>query len=174
MRTSVCSSLNLSILITILFFSPHILFASGWPVYVNADRIIVEKSKRTLTLYSNGNEIKQYKIALGESPEGHKTKKGDNRTPEGIYIIDARNEKSRFHKSLHISYPNENDMKNAERLGVTPGGNIMIHGLKEELIWTGKFHTVLDWTEGCIAVTNDEIEEIWDMAPDGTVVEIRP
>jgi len=139
-----------------------------------ADRILIEKKERRLTVMSKGKMLKTYKIALGGNPDGPKERRGDNKTPEGIYIIDSRNRDSRYHLSLHISYPNERDKKRARALGVSPGGDIMIHGIKNGFSWVGDFHTEADWTEGCIAVTDEEIEEIDRLAPNGTVVEIRP
>jgi len=138
------------------------------------DKVIIEKKARRLTLLSKENVIKTYKIALGRHPEGAKEKDGDNKTPEEIYKIDSRNEKSAYHLSLHISYPNETDIKRAKELGVSPGKNIMIHGMRNGLGWLGRFHTWINWTKGCIAVTNKEIEEIYKLVPIGTVVEIKP
>lgn len=139
-----------------------------------ADRIVILKSKRTLILYSNGKELKTYKVALGGQPSGAKTRQGDHRTPEGIYRIDGKNAHSRFHKSLHISYPSPQDRVRARKMGVSPGGDIMIHGLPDAYAYLGPLHRQYDWTEGCIAVTNPEIEEIWTLVPVGTEVEIRP
>jgi tetratricopeptide (TPR) repeat protein len=138
------------------------------------DRILIEKSARRLMLISQGEVLKTYKIALGGNPIGPKERQGDNKTPEGTYVIDARNRDSRFHLSLHISYPNEKDKNRAKELGVSPGGDIMIHGIKNGFSWVGDAHAGLDWTKGCIAVTNEEIEEIARLAPNGTIVEIRP
>ena len=139
-----------------------------------ADKILVEKSLRRMTLWANGQVIRTYRVALGENPVGPKEKQGDKKTPEGIYFIKGRNKSSRFFLSLHISYPNEEDTKRAKKLGVAPGGSIMIHGLKKDFAWMGESHTDKDWTEGCIAVTNEEIEEIDKLVPNGTLVEIRP
>ncbi|MFZ2197949.1 MAG: L,D-transpeptidase family protein [Thermodesulfovibrionales bacterium] len=139
-----------------------------------AEKILIEKKERRLTLISKGKVLKTYKIALGGNPNGPKERQGDNKTPEGTYIIDSRNKGSRYHLSLHISYPNEKDKKRAKELGVSPGGDIMIHGIKNGLSWVGDFHTEADWTKGCIAVTDEEIEEIDKLAPNGTIVEIRP
>lgn len=139
-----------------------------------ASRILIEKSARRLTLFSKDNLTRSYRIALGGNPTGPKERIGDKKTPEGTYIIDARNKDSRYHLALHISYPNEKDKQRARALGVSPGGNIMIHGLKNGFSWVGDFHRKVDWTEGCIAVTNEEIEEIARLVPDGTIVEIRP
>ena len=139
-----------------------------------ADKVLIEKKERRLTLLSKGEVIKIYKIALGGDPVGPKERQGDNKTPEGTYIIDSRNRASGYHLSLHISYPNEKDKMRAKKLGVSPGGDIMIHGIKNGLSWVGAFHAEVDWTEGCIAVTDEEIEEIDNLVPNGTIVEIRP
>jgi len=139
-----------------------------------ADKILIEKKERRLTLISKDKVLKTYKIALGGNPNGPKERQGDNKTPEGTYIIDSRNRDSRYHLSLHVSYPNEKDKKRAKELGVSPGGDIMIHGIKNGFSWAGDFHTEVDWTKGCIAVTDEEIEEIDKLAPNGTIVEIRP
>lgn len=140
----------------------------------SVDRILIEKSSRRLTLISQGEVLKSYKIALGGNPVGAKERKGDNKTPEGNYVIDGRNRDSRYHLSLRISYPNEKDKKRAKELGVSPGGDIMIHGIKNGFSSVGDAHAEVDWTKGCIAVTDQEIEEIDKLAPDGTIVEIRP
>ncbi len=140
----------------------------------SVDKIVIEKKARRLMLILNGDVIKTYKIALGGNPVGPKEKEGDNKTPEGTYCIDSRNNDSHYHRSLHISYPNERDRKRAKVLGVSPGGNIMIHGIKNGFSWVGDFHTEVDWTKGCIAVTDEEIEEIAKLAQNGTTVEIRP
>jgi len=139
-----------------------------------ADKVLIEKKERRLTLMSKGEVLKIYKIALGGNPEGPKERQGDNKTPEGTYFIDARNKDSDYHLSLHISYPNERDKKRAKELGVSPGGDIMIHGIKNGFSWVGDAHTEADWTKGCIAVTDEEIEEIEKLVPNGTPVEIRP
>jgi tetratricopeptide (TPR) repeat protein len=139
-----------------------------------ADKILIEKKERRLALISKDKVLKTYKIALGGDPNGPKERQGDNKTPEGTYVIDSRNRDSRYHLSLHISYPNEKDKKRARELGVSPGGNIMIHGIKNGFSWVGGSHAEIDWTKGCIAVTDEEIEEIDRLAPNGTIVEIRP
>lgn len=141
---------------------------------VKADRIVVEKAGRSLTLYRGVEVLKTYKIALGWNPEGAKEQEGDGRTPEGVYVIDGRNAQSAYHRSLHVSYPNAGDRRRAARRQVRPGGAIMIHGLPNGLGALGAAHRVRDWTAGCIAVTDDEIEEIWRMVPNGTRIEIKP
>ena len=139
-----------------------------------ADKVLIEKKERRLTLLSKGEVIKTYKIALGGNPVGPKERQGDNKTPEGTYIIDSRNGDSGYHLSLHISYPNEKDKMRAKELGVSPGGDIMIHGIKNGFSWVGTSHAEVDWTKGCIAVTDEEMEEIDKLVPNGTIVEIRP
>jgi len=138
------------------------------------DKILIEKKDRRLSLLSMGEVIRTYKVALGGNPVGPKERQGDNKTPEGSYVIEGRNKGSRYHLSLRISYPNEKDKKRARELGVSPGGDIMIHGIKNGLSQVGAAHAEVDWTQGCIAVTDEEIEEIAEAAPNGTVVEIRP
>jgi tetratricopeptide (TPR) repeat protein len=139
-----------------------------------ADRVLIEKKARRLTLFSKGEAIKTYRIALGGNPVGPKERQGDNKTPEGTYTIESRNRNSDYHLSLRLSYPDEKDKRHAKALGVSPGGDIMIHGIKNGLSWVGGFHTGIDWTQGCIAVTNKEMEEIARLTPNGTPVEIRP
>ena len=139
-----------------------------------ADKVLIEKKARRLTLFTKGEVIKTYKIALGGNPVGPKEKRGDLKTPEGTYIIDSRNGNSGFHLALHISYPNAEDKLRAKELGVAPGGDIMIHGIKNGFGPLGASHAKVDWTEGCIAVTNQEMEEIYRFVPNGTPVEIRP
>ncbi len=121
-----------------------------------------------------GKVIRSYKIGLGKSPRGHKEKQGDNKTPEGIYYISGRNENSAFYRSLKISYPNQNDIENAEKNNLSPGNNIMIHGEPKDPKIAPLWGKKRDWTAGCIAVTNEEIEEIWSLVADGTEIEIKP
>jgi murein L,D-transpeptidase YafK len=139
-----------------------------------ADRIIVHKKARTMELMHAGQMLKTYKIALGGESVGPKTRQGDHRTPEGVYVIDSRNAQSKFHRSLHISYPGASDRERARKLGVPPGGDVFIHGLPNGYGWIGAGHRARDWTDGCIAVTDQEIEEIWSLVANGTPVEIRP
>lgn len=127
-----------------------------------------------MVLLRKGRVLKTYKIALGRNPVGPKVRKGDGKTPEGLYRIDYRNPKSAFHLSLHISYPNHFDVERAKALGVSPGGDIMIHGLKKGPDWISRVHHMFNWTEGCVAVTNEEIDEIWRMVPNGAKVVILP
>ena len=141
-----------------------------------ADKILVKKSERKLYLLKDGQPIRTYRVSLGVNPKGHKERQGDNRTPEGLYYLNGRNPGSRFYKALHISYPNDKDRMVAAMRGEPPGGQIMIHGqpassriqdLQDVLKGT-------DWTAGCIAVNNAEIEEIWGYTTNGTPIEILP
>ena len=138
------------------------------------DRIVVEKSQRRMDLMSGDTVVRSYGIALGSAPEGDKQQEGDGKTPEGDYTISGRNKRSSFHLSLRISYPSAADRERARRQGASPGGDIMIHGLPNGMGLIGKLHRLRDWTEGCIAVTNPEIEEIWRLVQDGTPVQINP
>jgi murein L,D-transpeptidase YafK len=144
------------------------------PPESQADLIKVDKTARTLSLVRGADIIKTYQVSLGGAPDGHKSREGDGRTPEGRYSIDSRNSRSRFHLALHISYPNSDDRSDALRRGISPGGDIMIHGLPNGLSWLAKFHLQRDWTDGCVAVTNQEMEEIWASVATGTAIEILP
>jgi len=141
---------------------------------LQADRVLVLKKERTLELISRGKVIKSYKVALGGSPIGPKTRQGDHKTPEGVYVLDRRNAHSQFHRAIHISYPNERDRAEARKLKVSPGGDVFVHGLPNGYGFVGASHRLKDWTDGCVAVTDEEIEEIWRAVPDGTPIEIRP
>jgi murein L,D-transpeptidase YafK len=138
------------------------------------DRIVIEKKKRTLTLMHGAKILKTYQVALGGQPVGAKYRQGDHKTPEGIYSVDAKNPNSQFYKALHISYPNQTDRANARKMGVSPGGDVEIHGLGAKWGWIGAKHRLTDWTDGCIALTNEEIDEVYPLIKVGTPVEIRP
>jgi len=137
-------------------------------------KILVEKSRRRMTLFRDGDALHMYDVALGSAPVGHKQQEGDGRTPEGNYAVDFKNARSRFHLSLRVSYPRPEDRERARQHGVPPGGDIMIHGLPRGLGWLGALHLVRDWTDGCIAVTNREIEQIWALVDTGIPIEIKP
>lgn len=141
---------------------------------LTADSIVVEKSKHMLTLYQAGFAVRTYGVALGKEPTGDKQRIGDNRTPEGLFRIDYKNSQSKFHMALHISYPDAAHLQRANALGVAPGGDIMIHGLPPAFKSYGAAHREFDWTEGCIAVTDEEIEEIWRAVPQGAPIQIKP
>ncbi len=163
---------------TALLFSALLLWAAApltqTPVPVKADSILILKKDHVMELLAGGKVIHTYKVALGRGGLAAKEKEGDGRTPEGHYIIDEKNAVSHYHKALHISYPNADDRERASEMGVLPGGAIMIHGLPNGMQWMGASHRLYDWTLGCIAVTDPEIDEIWNMVPIGTPVEVRP
>jgi murein L,D-transpeptidase YafK len=141
---------------------------------IQADRIVVVKSTHTMTLYADGKVLKVYHVSLGSGASGNaKQKQGDHETPEGRYTINGRNAHSSCHVALHISYPNAADRERARKLGVDPGGDVMIHGMPPgyESIRAGQI--VADWTYGCIALTNPEMDEVWKLVPTGTPIEIR-
>ncbi len=144
------------------------------PSGTTADRIVVEKSARRLTLYAHGAPLKSYPVALGKAPSGAKQRAGDNKTPEGLYTIDVKNAGSHFHKALHVSYPSPADRARAAAAGVSAGGDIMIHGLPNGLGFLGRTQRFRDWTAGCIALTDREVDELWRAVPAGTTIEIRP
>ena len=139
-----------------------------------ADKVIVVKALRELRLLADGRVFRTYDVSLGREPKGDKMWEGDGRTPEGRYTLDFKNENSSYYRSIRVSYPNAEDWREARALGVHPGSDIMIHGLKPEFADVGKAHLREDWTEGCIAVTNREMDEIWSLVPVGTPIEIRP
>lgn len=136
------------------------------------EKVVVDKSARQLMLLQGGEVVRSYPVALGPNPAGHKVMEGDGRTPEGVYLLDWRNPNSRFYRSIHVSYPNAADRDLASRLGVSPGGMIMVHG--EPSYRSFGPGPRFDWTEGCIAVSNEAMDEIWAMVDDGTVIEIKP
>ena len=142
----------------------------GW-----ADRIVVYKRKRMLMLMRGGEAARTFRIALGREPRGTKLREGDGRTPEGSYLIDARNDDSQFYRAMHISYPSQADRQRARQMGVRPGGLIMIHGLDPAI--KSKWHNdhwMFNWTRGCIAVTNEEMDVIWEAVALGTPIDIHP
>lgn len=148
---------------------------------LKADRIVVSKTRRKLYLFSKGELISEYSVAFGfGSLEGPKSRMGDGRTPEGLYRIKGKNPGSNYYRSLHVSYPNQEDQKFADKHKVKPGGSIMIHGYPNKAIdgldpvLIPQIHPRVDWTQGCIAVSNDEIQEIYDYTDKNVVVEICP
>ncbi|MEK0083867.1 L,D-transpeptidase family protein [Benzoatithermus flavus] len=148
--------------------------SAGAGEVLKADKIVVVKSERRLYLLHGGEIIKSYRVALGRQPKGTKIYEGDGRTPEGVYRVAAFNPDSRFYRSIRVSYPNEADLTRARALGQSVGGNIMIHGLAPERRQFGSDHWLYNWTSGCIAVTDKEIDEIWQRVELGTPIEIRP
>jgi len=136
--------------------------------------VLVLKREHKMELLDGTTVVKTYSVALGRGGLAPKQRQGDHRTPEGLYTIDRRNKASRFYRALHISYPNEADRQRARELGVNPGGDIEIHGLHNGVGWLGSLHRTIDWTDGCIAVTDAEMDQIWALVSEGTPVEIRP
>lgn len=139
-----------------------------------ADEVLVRKGERKLYLLRNGQVLRSYKIALGLRPDGHKVVEGDFRTPEGKYVLNRRNPNSEFFLSIQISYPNEQDVARARKLGARPGGAIMIHGQPNVPRKPRDYYDNVDWTEGCIALSNSDMVEIWLMTPPDIPIEIRP
>lgn len=159
----------------LLFFCCHLVSSqSTQSMLGDVEHIVVKKKQRVLEVYTNGQLLKTYKISLGFAPVGHKECEGDGKTPEGNYYIASKNSKSQFHLSLKISYPSDADKKAAKKRGVSPGGDIMIHGLGKSFAWMGASHTMRDWTLGCAALTNEEMTELFSAVKVGTSVEIRP
>ncbi|MBE7375922.1 L,D-transpeptidase family protein [Pseudomonas lopnurensis] len=138
------------------------------------DKILVVKSERQLHLISRGQTLKSYRISLGKQPQGAKLREGDQRTPEGFYWVDWRKTSDKFNLAMHISYPNARDLARAREQGVAPGSMIMLHGTPLDEDYPEWFFHTLDWTEGCIALKNDDMREIWTLVKDGTLIEIRP
>jgi murein L,D-transpeptidase YafK len=165
---------NLANLVCIGLFVFTCSMPAQQPATQKADSVLILKKDHVMELLAGGSVIRTYKVALGQGGLAPKEREGDGRTPEGHYVIDSRNAASEYYLSLHVSYPNAEDRKRAAKLGVAPGGAIMIHGLPNGKGWIGAGHRTFDWTLGCVAVTNQEIEEVWKLVPVGTPVEIRP
>lgn len=144
------------------------------PAGVEADLVVVDKAKRQLLLYSDGQLLKSYRVSLGRVPVGAKEREGDKKTPEGQYLIDFRKPDSAYFRALHVSYPSAADIEKAGKMGVPPGDAIMIHGIRNGFGWLGRLHRLADWTAGCIAVTDREMAELWRAIPDGTPIELKP
>ncbi|KFZ38542.1 hypothetical protein HR45_03710 [Shewanella mangrovi] len=140
----------------------------------HADLVVIKKSKSLMQLMSQGKVVKQYRIAMGDRPQGHKLHEGDQRTPEGRYILDYKKPDSAYYRSIHISYPNDDDRFRAKALGIDPGGQIMIHGENPHSELPPEEAQQYNWTNGCIAVTNKQMDEIWQMVDPGTPIEIWP
>lgn len=156
--------------------------AVGWahwpgsrlPDRTTVDRVVVIKHARRMILLSGGSVIREYRVSLGANPLGHKRFEGDERTPEGLYVLDWKNAQSIAHLSVHVSYPDAADRRAAELSGRDPGGMIMVHGIRNGLGWIGRMHRFWDWTDGCIALTDPEMDEFFRVVPTGTPIEIRP
>lgn len=166
---------SLALLASCLFFTTSFQAgASTARSATKADLVIVDKSQSKLTLLKQGKPLRSYRIALGDRPKGHKLTEGDQRTPQGRYVLDYKKTNSTYYKAIHISYPNEEDRLRAEALGIDPGGQIMIHGENPNSNLSPQEAQEFNWTDGCIAITNREMDEIWHMIDEGTPIEIRP
>lgn len=154
------------------------LICFGWGLVCAAeeiaDSVLVEKSKYRLSLLKAGKVIASYPVVFGGNPIGHKEQEGDNKTPEGIYTLDSKNAKSAYFKAIHISYPNAQDIARAKSKGVSAGGAIMIHGQKNGFGWAHLVTQQINWTKGCIALSNEDMEKVWNSIKVPTKIEIRP
>nr|WP_216599459.1 L,D-transpeptidase family protein [Vibrio hepatarius] len=142
------------------------------PSFANVDLIKVDKSKRRMYLVKENEIIREFRVALGKQPKGHKAQEGDQRTPEGLYYLDFILEDSQYYRSVHITYPNDRDIENARRHNLNPGGNIKIHGLKNGETKSASYIQSFDWTDGCIALSNQEMDEFIQLVDVGTPIEI--
>lgn len=151
-----------------------LLAAAGANAGPKADLVVVKKSESRLYLQHDGKSFASFKVAFGGEPEGHKEREGDERTPEGRYVLDSKNANSAFYKAIHVSYPNARDVANAKAKGVQPGGLIMIHGQKNGWGWAAPVAQLFDWTDGCIALKNKDMDVVWGAVDEGTPIEIDP
>ncbi len=158
-------------LFIILLFSLNVAFAASSQ---KADKVLVIKSEYRLFLINNGDIFATYNVTFGGDPNGHKQSQGDQKTPEGKYVLDYKNANSAYYKSIHISYPSKKDRENAKRLGVSPGGDIMIHGQLNGWEWAAPIVQQFSWTDGCIALNNKDMDQLWLAIDPGTPIEIRP
>lgn len=159
-----------SLVAAVISAAPDRISADGGRV----DRVVVDKSERRMWLMSAAHVVATFHVSLGAEPRGHKRREGDERTPEGLYILDWKNAGSGYYRSIHISYPNRADTADAAGRGEDPGGNVMIHGQKNRFGWFAPVLQHFDWTNGCIAVTNAEMQDIWTLVPANTPIEIMP
>lgn len=150
-----------------------ILFLFSFSIFAEVDLVKVDKSENKMYLFENGKIVKEYRVVFGKNPKGHKQQEGDGKTPEGKYILDYKKEDSAFYRAIHISYPNNKDIENAKYRRVSPGGFIMIHGQRNWLGWLSLITQRYNWTNGCIALTNSEIDEFMDLVKVGTEIDIE-
>jgi murein L,D-transpeptidase YafK len=174
MQLGKITKLSVVALLTLPVVSVQALSADSPPLPASAmaDKVLVLKAERKLLLMKGNEVLKTYTVSLGGNPVGLKIREGDRKTPEGDYVLDRHNAHSQYHRSIHISYPNAEDVARARKLGVPTGGDLFIHGLPND--FKGPSQQQGDWTDGCIALTNAEIDEIWRVVPDGTPIEIKP
>jgi murein L,D-transpeptidase YafK len=145
---------------------------SGFAI-AEVDLVKVDKSENKMYLFNGDTLVKEYDVAFGANPKGHKQQEGDEKTPEGDYVLDYKKEDSAFYRSMHISYPNQTDIENAEKLGVSPGGFIMVHGQRNWLGWLAPITQNFNWTNGCIALTNSEMDDFMSLVKVGTKIQIE-
>lgn len=157
-----------------LFFLLPVVAAGATNGGEKADLVVVEKGKHLLSLYKRGKLFDSYHVVFGSNPAGTKEKEGDGRTPEGRYVLDIKKSDSVFYKAFHVSYPNQDDIEQAKKVGVLPGGDIMIHGQKNGFGWASFLSQRFNWTRGCIALANDDIDAMWEAVDSGTAIEILP
>lgn len=167
-----------SVLTTALLIAGALAFCLSVPTDAlagpKADKVRVVKSKKRLYLIKEGEVFATFRVKFGADPKGHKVQQGDEKTPEGLYYLTYKNSDSAYYKSIHISYPNAEDKENARRLGVDPGGDIMIHGQPNGYEWATFFTQMVNWTDGCVALTNSDMDKVWDAIDPGTPIEILP
>ncbi|MCL1091957.1 L,D-transpeptidase family protein [Shewanella profunda] len=171
MRITLLSTLTSMTVAIAVLVSPLVYASSS---IGKVDLVVITKSESNMALLRDGKVLKQYRIAMGDLPAGHKLKEGDQRTPQGRYILDYKKPDSAYYKSIHISYPNEEDKLRAKALGIKPGGMIMIHGQNPKSPLSPAQAQQFNWTNGCIALTNAEMDELWKAVDEGTPIEIWP
>jgi murein L,D-transpeptidase YafK len=157
-----------------LLVLPLIHTAVGASEVQKADAVLVVKSEKRLYLLDDGEAFASYHATFGGDPEGHKQRQGDGRTPEGRYVLDYKNSQSAYYRSIHVSYPNRQDRRVAKDLGVNPGGDIMVHGQPNGWGWAGFMLQTISWTDGCIALTDSDMDQVWQAVDPGIPIEIRP
>ena len=158
-------------MVSLALSMPALAQAGEFPI---ADKVIIEKAARKLYLLQDGEVFRTFDIALGIMPVGDKEREGDFKTPEGNYRLDLRNPDSDYFLSIRVSYPDSKDLADARKRGVSPGGSIMIHGQPNEPTHSETYYRTQDWTNGCIAVSNSDMIDIWLMTDENTPIEIRP
>ena len=163
------SNLRIAVIVFVLLLAGGLAHSGQ-----TADMVVVEKSESRLYLMRDGQAFASFRVAFGANPEGHKQQQGDERTPEGKYLLDYKNANSLFYKSIHVSYPNQRDRQEARKRGVDPGGDIMIHGQKNGYGGLSFLVQRFNWTDGCIALSNKDMDSVWDAVQPGTPIEIRP
>lgn len=158
----------------VLFAVMLVIFSNSALCLEKVDYVLVEKSAKTLSLFQQEKLIAKFPVVFGANPVGHKQQEGDEKTPEGRYTLDYKKEDSAFYKAIHISYPNENDIQQAGSKGVSPGSAIMVHGQRNYFGWAYFVSRHFNWTNGCVALSNENMEKVWQLVESGTPIEIKP